>query len=217
MGRYFPGRIVEKVKSKGLGYTLGKAAVVAVSPVYRSMKLYLIAHDLSEPIPDLRIPPGYEHLMITKAELSRLGRLVDAERLARYEKRLDDGMFCFALAFESEVVSFFWYSMKDVVDDILGFRVSVGRDEVYSFDTYTDPAHRRRKLFFSLLVYHLHIMKAVGMKKVIAIHSAGDIKKVFPKYREVGIPARIEKTLILRRVLLKRSQKWLPYDGHLKL
>ncbi|MFQ6102750.1 MAG: hypothetical protein ACE5OP_00490 [Candidatus Glassbacteria bacterium] len=206
-----------KIKGKGLGPLLRQAISVLKSKVYLHLKLYVIIHDLGGQIPEFNPPQGYILKELSRDEMDMLLPLVSGSRVRKYRNRIDQGMHCFAMMRNGTVTNFLWCSTSDVVDDILGIRIPVGGGEAYSFDTVTRPEFRHRGLFFCLLIYHLHVLKSMGMLRGIAVHNAQDMLKVYPRYKKAGIPVQIIKVIRFRRLLLWTNEHWETFDGHLVL
>jgi hypothetical protein len=207
--------ISDRIRRKGTAHVAKRAFHVLLSPLYARARFYEIFHDISGELPALEIPEGYEARELDRSELHILKGLVGKRRLRVYGKRMNRGMRCFVLMKDGEVLNFFWTAFSDVVDDIMGLVIPVGSGEVYSFNTFTSPKHRHRGLFFSLIVHHLYALKALGIRRILAVHIESDMLKVYPRYKKAGIPAEIIKTIDYRKVLFWKIQKWSPYDGHI--
>ena len=207
--------LAERMKRKGAAYVAKRAIFRLFSPFYMHLRFYEIIHDISGELPEVVIPDGYEARELGKHDLHLLKKLVGRRWLKVYGRRMDRGMRCFALLKDGEVTNFFWCAFSNAVDDILGIRIPVGEGEVYSFNTLTSPKYRHMGLFFCLIGYNLSVLRAMGIRRVLAVHIKSDMVKVYPRYKKAGIPAEIAKTIDYRKVLFWRSETWIPYDGHL--
>jgi len=204
-----------KIREKGLFHVLKRSFSIATSGIYSNVRLYRIVHDLTEKIPELELPSGFNQAILNRDELDKLLPLVGKKRIGLYRERVERGIHCVAAMKDGVVVSFVWYSPVDVLDDILGIRIPVGGGEAYSFDALTSHEFRHRGLFFSIISYLLDDLKSRGFERVTATHNSGDIVRVFPKYGRAGIPARITDVVDCRKILLWMRVKWSEYDGHL--
>ena len=202
---------IKSIRKKGLIPVLRKAISGLMSPFFLTKRLYLIEHDLSMEIPEAPLPEGYEARKLSGKELDLLFDLVDRRRFKKYKERIQDGMSCFAVLKDGDVVSFCWVSEVPVIDDILKFEIPVSEEEAYFFDSFTRPEERSSGLFVSLLIEGLHRSRMQGKKKVVAIHCREDLVKVYPKYRENGLAPRTVKVVANRRILRWRTVKWAAY------
>jgi GNAT superfamily N-acetyltransferase len=207
--------LADRVKRKGAAHVAKRALFRLFSPFYMNLRFYEISHNITGELPEVVIPDGCETRELGKHDLHLLRGLVGRRWLRVYGRRMDRGMRCFALLKDGEVTNFFWCAFSDAVDDILGLRIHVGDGEVYSFNTLTSPKHRHRGLFFSLIAFNLRVLRAMGIRRVLAVHIKSDMVKVYPHYRKAGIPTEILQTIDYRKILLWKRETWIPYDGHL--
>jgi GNAT superfamily N-acetyltransferase len=109
--------------------------------VYR--RLLIFERDLHEPPPSLDRAPAVVFDLLDEGGLAAYEALRPG-RLAQATARLAAGDRCLAGWSDGRLVAVRWLATGSPHVEYLGLRLPLAPDEIYHYDTFTDPALRRR-------------------------------------------------------------------------
>lgn len=205
------------LRRKGFAHLTTRAISRITSPLYMRKRMYLFEVDLLKNLPAVIIPGGCTYRELFRDTYECLFPLVSKRRTALYRRRINQGAKCFAAICDGRVVSFVWASLTDIQDENYHFPIHVREGEAYSFDGYTDPDYRRRGVFMGLVIYQLHVLRSICVRRALVIQHTAEMVAMYPKYLDVGLSAKVLNTIDYRRVARWGRDTWSLYDGHLGL
>jgi GNAT superfamily N-acetyltransferase len=109
--------------------------------VYR--RLVIVERDLHEPPPELDRAPAVSFDFLDEGGLDGYEALRPGRR-AQAAARLAAGDRCFAGWSDGRLVAARWLATGTPLVEYLGVRLPLAADEIYHYDTFTDPELRRR-------------------------------------------------------------------------
>jgi GNAT superfamily N-acetyltransferase len=130
-------RAAEVLRTEGVRALVARTASVTV---YR--RLLLVERDLREPL-DVDVPPDLEFGYLDRSALDEYEALRPGDG-RRAEHRLADGHRCFAARRESRLLAVRWLATGTAQIEYLDLALELAAGEIYHYDTFTDPAERRR-------------------------------------------------------------------------
>lgn len=86
---------------------------------------------------------------------------------ARAAARLEAGHRCFATSLAGRLVAVRWLATGDPMVEYLGFRLPLAPGEVYHYDTYTDPALRRRGISAATQRRLFTVLRGEGYERAV--------------------------------------------------
>lgn len=131
-------------------------------------RLELVELDLRPPPPLADVPFPLEFGFLEQSEAAdyaALGAGVDAEETRR---RLERGERCFVARAGGRIVSGRWLASGQVFVSYLDRRLALEPDEVYVYETYTDPAQRGHAVSAAAGTRLAHLLAEEDARRIVA-------------------------------------------------
>lgn len=139
-------------------------ASVLSETVYR--RLVLVERELTENLPPARHVPDAAYGWLEETGLDAYERVRPGSR-TRAAARLAAGHRCFATWLGDQLVAYRWVATGAPLVEYLGIRLPLAPGEVYHYDTYTDPAHRRRGISVATQENLFGVLRAEGYVRAV--------------------------------------------------
>ena len=124
--------------------------------------LVLTERRLTEPFPDLPLPADLTVRHLTPDDAAAYATFRPEHGRGEYERRLAEGHWCFAAWRGAEIVSAAWAVARRGWIEYLELGIQLGPHEVYSYDLYTVPELRGRRITPPTRVPHLRYLREQG-------------------------------------------------------
>lgn len=139
-------------------------AKVLGETVYR--RLALVERDLRTELPPPRDVPGLSCGWLDASGLDAYEALRPAGR-ERAVERFAGGQRCFGTWLGDRLVAVRWVATGAPLVEYLGIRLPLPRGEVYHYDTYTDPAQRRRGISAATQAHLFGVLRGEGFVRAV--------------------------------------------------
>jgi len=144
--------------------------------------------NLPGPLPEF-IP--FRLFQATLNDTSRLLRASDVSRTqAQIENRFNEGQLCFAAANDAgAIVHSTWCAPGRASIDELNREILLEPDEIYLYDSYTNPDNRRKGASRSLQPFMMNALRTMGYNRILAFVRGNNVpmlQGVRPSHRKTG-------------------------------
>jgi GNAT superfamily N-acetyltransferase len=139
---------------------------LAALRLYR--RLVLTERRLGEPFPDLPLPGDLTVRRLTADDVGAYAAFRPEQGPSECDRRLAEGQWCFATWRGQEIVSAAWAVGGRAWIEYLELGVELGPDEVYSYDLYTVPELRGRRITSATRLPHLRYLRERGYRRALA-------------------------------------------------
>lgn len=130
-------------------------------------RLLLLERPLQEPISDVMVRLPVEIGQLRTVEVAEHVRFRAESGSSMTQSRLDAGQLCFVVRHQGAVVSSCWAATTRVWIDYLSRELRLGPEEVYSYDSFTEPALRGSNLEPARLTEKLRYFRDAGYRRMV--------------------------------------------------
>lgn len=130
--------------------------------------LVLTERRLTEPFPDFPLPADLTIRRLTPEDAAAYAAFRPEQGRAECDRRLAEGHWCSATWRGAEIVSAAWAVGRRARIEYLELDIQLGPDEVYSYDLYTAPGLRGRRITSATRVPHLRYLSEQGYRRSLA-------------------------------------------------
>lgn len=130
--------------------------------------LVLTERRLAEPFPDFPLPADLTVRHLTPDDVAAYAAFRPEQGRAECDRRLAEGHWCSATWRGAEIVSAAWAVGRRAWIEYLELGIQLGPDEVYSYDLYTVPGLRGRRITSATRVPHLRYLSEQGYRRSLA-------------------------------------------------
>lgn len=133
--------------------------------VYR--RLLLLERPLQEPIPDVTARVSVVIGLLKKIEIAEYVQFRTEADIPGIQSRLDAGQVCFVARHQGALVSTSWAAANRAWIDYLSRELRLAPDEVYAYDSFTEPAFRGRSVDPARTAEKLRYFRAAGYRRMV--------------------------------------------------
>jgi len=193
-------RTVELVELGGLTNLFIHGLEKICSPLLRLGTIYFFVRELDENLPETKNPPG---LTLRPASVIDLPLMAaawgdDGHTIEKLHDRLRNGDVCFmALDPNSRIVHARWATSQRANIPDLGMDLILGPGEAFTYDSYTVPESRGRRIDSIVRCYALNWLRANGVVRACTF-VRGDNPASLRAVRRLQQPAGTFRYLKLR-------------------
>jgi hypothetical protein len=130
--------------------------------------LVLTERRLAEPFPAFPLPADLTVRLLTPDDAAAYAAFRPEHGRGECDRRLAEGHWCFATWRGAEIVSAAWGVSGRAWIEYLELSVQLGTDEVYSYDLYTVPELRGRRITSATRVPYFRYLREQGYRRGLA-------------------------------------------------
>jgi hypothetical protein len=130
--------------------------------------LVLTERRLAEPVPDFPLPADLTVRPLTPDDAAAYAAFRPEHGRSECDRRLAEGHWCFATWRGAEIVSAAWGVGRRAWIEYLELGIQLGPDEVYSYDLYTVPELRGRRITSATRVPYFRYLREQGYRRGLA-------------------------------------------------
>jgi GNAT superfamily N-acetyltransferase len=133
--------------------------------VYR--RLLLLERPLQEAIPAVTARVPVVMSLLQKSEIAEYVEFRAGTDVAEVQSQLDAGHWCFVARSQGRMVATSWAATNRAWLDYLSRQLRLAPDEVYAYDSFTEPAFRGQNLGPALTAEKLRYFRAAGYRRMV--------------------------------------------------
>jgi GNAT superfamily N-acetyltransferase len=131
-------------------------------------RLMLLDRPLGQPIPDLPLPPGVSVRMLGVDDIPAYLAFRPGQDPVEIRRRILEGQWGFVAWQDGEIMTVSWTSPGHAPIEYLAWDLPLAPDEAYSYDLYTSPAFRGRRLASAIRIPALRYAREQGCRRLLA-------------------------------------------------
>ena len=182
--------------------------------VYR--RLLLLERPLQDPIPEATARVPIVMSLLQKTEMDEYLEFRAEMDVSEVQSQLDAGHWCFVARSQGRMVATSWAATNRAWLDYLSCELRLAPDEIYAYDSFTEPASRGQNLGPALTAEKLRYFQAAGYRRLVCTISPenraslrADAKTGYRPYGTIGYvkigPWRRDFYRIESRAVVKRE------------
>ncbi len=130
-------------------------------------RLLLLERPLQDPIPTVTARVPVEISLLQKSEIAEYVEFrVEADE-SEIQSELEAGYWCFVARSQGRMVATSWAAPNYAWLDYLSRELRLAPDEVYAYDSFTQPAFRGQNLGPALTAEKLRYFRAAGYRRMV--------------------------------------------------
>jgi ribosomal protein S18 acetylase RimI-like enzyme len=130
-------------------------------------RLLLLERPLHEPILEVTARVPVVISLLKKTEIAEYAQFRTEADVSGIRSRLDAGQVCFVARYQGGLVSSSWGATNRAWIDYLSRELRLAPDEVYAYDSFTEPAFRGRSLDPARTAEKLRYFRAAGYRRMV--------------------------------------------------
>ncbi len=154
-------------------------------------RLLLLQRPLAEPIPELEASLPLQFDLLEPDDIDAYLSLHDDDPRTQIEGRFRLGEVCFIARHEGRIVCGNWAAFGSHYISYIQYDLPIGPDDVYLYDSYTDPDFRGRGIAPALAVYILRYYRDTGVRLAVTAITPENLSnrraRAKSGYRELGL------------------------------